>query len=406
MRVCSETLLLKKCVAFVVAAAALWAAECRAEFSPARAEEISAVLEKYVSGKIPEAEEMASKELEKCRKDNLTSGPAVSILEYLSGNEAVSRQFLFIVVEDDREYTALAALAVFTRGLASKEPPDQFDCTNLLSVYMEAEKRCLCPDVKKWKGKVLEWKNWCAENFKNSIGLDPLLAQKSSAEPKNSGRAPEAATSAGTGAVAKEEPERPRSQDFDIEKISPEDFAKLNKIYAKRPRPEGFDFSAKMMQPYVDGLPSKGHKKAEIERFSKISRTKQYLVMLFSKNPYEGIIKNKSNPRGIAGAVSMANLNNIGVRPKGKDKTEIFKWDEFDVSQTLEFLEHYAKQREKTYGGDISKEESIKMAAEDYLTMALLADWYGKDRVALDYARKAIRLNPALKGQISHLMLD
>lgn len=194
-------------------------------------------------------------------------------------------------------------------------------------------------------------------------------------------------------------------QTVEVNTVAVDRFVESRKKFSYRPKPENMNFEREKIQSYINTLPTKEIKKIEIKRCNRVFKVKQYLLKLFTLNPYVGEIQ-PPNGKTFSGCVSMANEKTIGIRPRGAEKSIQYKWDELGIEQYEKFFNYYAEQRLRSSGGAVSRKDSICFAAEDYLLFALLCDWLGKYDKAYEYAVKAAMTSPDIVPEVNELFFD
>lgn len=197
----------------------------------------------------------------------------------------------------------------------------------------------------------------------------------------------------------------PPATAIDDAAVSFDKFIENRKAFSERPFPENMEFKKEVLQPYINSLETRKEKELEIKRCNRLFKIKKYLLRLFAVNPYTGELI-MPDGKEIKGCVSMANENVICVRPRDAKKSLSCKWEDFGIEQYIRFFTFYAEQRLSASGGEVSEENSIEFAAEDYLLLALLCDWLGHYEKAYEYAKKTLEICPSYKNEIREMFFS
>jgi hypothetical protein len=194
-----------------------------------------------------------------------------------------------------------------------------------------------------------------------------------------------------------------------LETVTSESFARSRAPFKGRPKPSGLKFNDAAMEGYLNSLPE-NLQFDERRRFSDVKEAKPYLVQLLKMNSYydmeRGLLLRKDGKavrRHLA--VRMANESLLLVKASPEGASERLRWEELDFGQYEVFFNYFIELRKDVSAGVVDARESNVDAACDYLFLATLCDWYGRYPEALEYARKAVSLEPDLKQAASSLLL-
>ena len=343
---------------------------------------LDTVLTLYLDGRIAEARSKAAVSRDACAADSLIR----PVLDYLSGNNSISEDSLFKATAKDAGIWALASLALFVVKVASNDPLDKEKFMfNLKNFETNAKTAANDPRLVKWRMPAGKCVKWCENGFKTSSDLPVLLQAKSV----------DGSLELGIGGAT--------NPTADISTMSLKLFVASRKPYAKRPSLVGLACPRKTMQAYLDSLP-KNLRIQEFKRYKTIHGIKDYIIKMLDRNPYpDGLILKRRMK--VSGAVIMANDKLLVCRVRGKSKR--YYWKDLSYRQYAAFMRYYAKQRLglKSAIGKRTVDEFRSNAADDYLGLAMLFDWFKKYKAALFYAKKAAKINPKSKAAISAAML-
>ncbi|OGV47559.1 MAG: hypothetical protein A2017_11340 [Lentisphaerae bacterium GWF2_44_16] len=338
---------------------------------------ISKVLNLYLEDKAGEAQWEAMENIKKAEEKG-ASKTEILLLKYL-GNASDAKEWnIYFAAEKSPSLVPFISLCIFVRKAAMEKELDALDLEICVNNYLADAKAFKSKETDIWNPKAELWKKWAAGNMKYVDGLPPLLNRKS--------RKFETSGTAVKPSVA-----------VDFYNMSLSDFKQSRKPFSARPRPAGMDFDPKALQKYIDTLPSKELKVAEARRCNYLNKTKKYIIRLLERSPYTGEIKLKN--ASIKGTVTMANENVLRISNGNSQKNKNCKWDDLAFEQYINFFNFYGNQRAEISGGSVSREESKHFAAEDFLLLAVLCDWYGRYDDAIKYLKRAIDLSPKIKDE-------
>ncbi len=191
----------------------------------------------------------------------------------------------------------------------------------------------------------------------------------------------------------------------DVKKLSIGDLTDIwlkerHRFASGRPRPENYDFTQDAFNSYATSIPQ-DKRIAEEKRFKQVSGIKDYIVRLMERNAYDKPIKLK-NGSLVSGAI-MVNSRYISV----KGKSERLGWNSIPVDQVASMLDYFAEFRLKAGGGvNVSKPQQKLEAAEDYLRIGVLCDWYGDYESAVKFAQKAVATDPKVEDSVKKYIMQ
>lgn len=337
---------------------------------------ISKVLNLYLDDKAGEAQWDALEEVKKAEEQG-ASKAEILLLKYLGNASNVKEWHIYFAAEKNPSLLPLVSLCVFVRKAAMEKELDAMELEICISNYLADAKISQSKETETWNAKAELWKKWAMGNMKYMDGLPPLLNRKSKKFETSDTAKP--------------------SVSVDFYNMPLNDFKESRKVFSARPCPASMDFDQKTLQKYIDTLPSKEMKVAEARRCNYLNKTKKYIIRLLERSPYAGEIKLKNE--SVRGTVTMANENVLRISNGNSQKNRNCKWDELAFEQYINFFNFYGNQRAEISGGSVSREESKRFAAEDFLLLAVLCDWYGKYDEAIKYLKKSIDLSPQIREE-------
>jgi hypothetical protein len=190
----------------------------------------------------------------------------------------------------------------------------------------------------------------------------------------------------------------------DICAIEEEAYEELREPYAQRPRPGALVFNEREVGKYIDSLPA-DLRESERKRYDIIKGAKEHIIKLFERNTVD--LKDSVRLRSgktISGTIALANDKVFIVRKGKSGKGKTYKWEDLPFKGYVDILEDFAARRMKISGGSVSREESQKYAANDYILLTLLCDWYAEYKMSSEFARKAVSIRPDIKDQLNDLV--
>jgi tetratricopeptide (TPR) repeat protein len=337
---------------------------------------VEAITALYLAGDAAAAESAAREALTASAGDTA----AEAVFGALAGG-GQAPEAVFKLNQDRPETWATACLGLFAREAAVK-PRSKLDppiMEYLIQNYLLNLPQLKSPSATRWRDAAPRWLEWVASGFKDHQGMtEPVFTTATPA----AGHAPD------TGP--------------DIAAITAGELAALRAGYARRPKPAGLDFERAEVVAYLKGLPTVADREAELARYNYIKGFKDQLVRIFERNHYEGLIKIKK--RQERGVVCMANNDILMVKRSARaKKSQRVRWKDLEFSQYSDFISYYASMRLKIDAPNTTESDRMAEAAEDYLRLAVLCDWFDRYGEAIEYARKALALRPEIKDQANTL---
>ena len=362
---------------------------------------INMVIQDYLAGDI----ENGKKKAEELKKITPPSNGFYEIINYLSKTDINDTDKLLNAKKTKASEWALASIAMFVKHLlVNKGVPDKYKLYFYLDNFDGNIKLVKDnPAVSAWIPFSKKWRKWVDSGLKKEAnsGLEHILVTHSdNATVMPSDKINEASS----GEPAK-----------NVMELTEEDFAADRETkYSARPRPASLEFDdlEKGLDDYFNSLPTNLAEK-ERKRLKGVKKVKHYIIRIMERTPYpEGlIVKNKKKPgktRKIRGVVYLANKHHLRLKKsKRSKKGRNYDWEDLSMIQYERFIDFFAERRLKMTGAAESKKtDMISDAANDYIALALLLDWYGYYTDALKYAKRAIEIKPDFSAKVSDLFLD
>ena len=333
--------------------------------------------------------------------------PAVIILSFLSSPNVPAKK-LIEMFEDDTYYLYICKVAIFLReqynnGNNTLKGEAIRDLLNQNSTPLEFWGfNAFATRIPIWK-KAFAYKKTDLPNLEKLFKPQNLITEKEESQEVTK----EEAQEKGKKEEVKEKAIVPLQEKVP-EKVLSSSWLKANRGYAKhRPHPNALKFTEKVTQTYLNQLPSE-YVEIETERLEQISNLKTHLVQMMLHLPYGKTTIKKKNGKVVQGKI-MTGPKYISVK-KANGKRERIFWKDIHIDQFINFLEHYALFRKNAQlSGEITRKATSRKRNEtawEYLRIAILCDWYGKYKDAVRYTRKAISIDPKIKKDAMHYMLN
>ena len=167
-------------------------------------------------------------------------------------------------------------------------------------------------------------------------------------------------------------------------------------------RPANLDFSTlqEELDTYVKKFPE-SEQATEKRRVGIVKNFKKMVTKVLSRNNYKGKIYLKG--KTYEGEISKANDSGLTMTVAGKEK--LIKWEEVNPRQYADiFIAEAIKKAENlTADKRDNASETFKKAGNYYFALSVFYDWYNNQAASKVFRKKALVLNPDLKGDIDKL---
>ncbi len=338
--------------------------------------------------------------------------PAMLLIRFMSNGETYTSR-LKDAFSDDDYYRALASYCLYVKSIYDGEKDLE---------RVSFSRRCLAAGEKvapefwgnAWLGRVHTWKEWMEFGKGDAAGLEPLIAANKYELTSPGARKPDSKPAEEPESVAMRPPEQEKSEldlkpaeekavaDVDLSLLTAKWLEDDRASFASgRPRPSDYNFTASQMDGYLAGV-QESRRENESTRLRQVSGMKNYLCQLLSRSAYNKPVKT-SDGRTFTGQM-MANPNYISMKT-GKGFQRL-NWNQLPPAEMTRIISHFAEARMKVSGAaGTSAETRKKEAAQDYLRLAILCDWYGDYPDAVEYARKSISVYPDSEKSVKKFMM-
>lgn len=241
-----------------------------------------------------------------------------------------------------------------------------------------------------WGDRIQKWYDWTFRGSGDAENMEPLIRNTKATvvlmpedDPGNTSTSNDTSTDTSTVPTTS----------LKISDLT-EDWLNSNRSFAgNRPKTEDFAFSDEVLEQYFSSL-SGDVKQKEIERGEYIKPLKSTICKMMLRKPYKGSLVLKSGKR-ISG-IMMGNTKGLIIRPPGGKPLRI-KWDQLHIDQFLKILAFFAKQE---------VENDSAKGGIAYLRIAVLCDWYGRNKHVVTFANRAIDADPGIESKAIVLLLE
>lgn len=335
--------------------------------------------------------------------------PTMIIMRFLSNGDTYKNK-LKESFSEDLYFRALASYCLYIKSIYDKEP-------DLDKVSFS--RRCLASGEKveedfwgnAWFRRVNYWKQFMEFGKGDPSSLEELIAdnkyelqapeyQKTDTE-KPTIIAMRPPRDDGANLLIKPFDEKTLA-DVSISMLSAEWLENDRASFASdRPRPSDYNLSPAQIQNYINSIDEK-RKENEFIRSQQVSGIKNYICQLLARTAYPKPIKTKDG-RTFSGKL-MVNPNYISVEVNGRFQR--MQWSELPPSQLANIIEHFAAMRLKVSGAAGTTDETRKKeAAQDYLRIAMLYDWYGDYNKTVEYCKKSISVYADMEKSVKKFIM-
>jgi DNA-directed RNA polymerase subunit RPC12/RpoP len=347
--------------------------------------------------------------------------PALVILRFLSNGDVYAEK-LKTGFDDDEFYRLVAGYSLYIKAIFNKS-------TDIEIVSLS--RRCAAGSNNMsdefwgnaWKQRINVWKE-CVEYGKIGAGsLEPLIAANKyeiktsapSSQNKDSGKNPNSSREKPKEKIV-DAPRNIQKTELDTSTADEKNFSKINiaaltaewlendrKSFAGgRIRPSDYNFNMPACENYVASI-EESRRPSETVRLGQVAGMKNYLCSLTAKMSYN---KSFQTSKGkIMSGPTMANPNYISVRIKNEYKR--VRWDELPPAELSKIIAYYADLRTRVSAGvAASASQQKKEAAQDYLRIAMLCDWYGDYAECVKYCEKAVSTDKEIERSVKKFIME
>jgi len=306
--------------------------------------------------------------------EDMQNSVGASFVKYLSGKMS-STSFKKAVSNSDNNWKAASEVASYLTLLGNN--PELESLNSAAKQYKKLSSNLGGSDWgKAWASRIDKWQDWILKKGGNKDRLEEYIT-------------------AGW---------KIRDGNYDIETITEKEYADLRKVFRNRPKEPSLDFDKSKVERYIKSLPEKLRKREE-SRFTTVSTIKTYIIRVLERSPYPNGVQTRS--RKMRGTITMANQNYLVYKTSTRSKkSKRVYWKDLKYIQYADMMEFYANRRTKISGaGGQSQSEMKKDAANEFLGAAILCDWFGDYKKALELGKEAIKSNPSIRDSVNTVLL-
>ncbi|HOK04601.1 MAG TPA: serine/threonine-protein kinase [Victivallales bacterium] len=337
--------------------------------------------------------------------------PAMLILRFMSNGE-IHKNKLKNAFSNDDYYRALASYCLYIKSIYDKESDlDQ----------VSYSRRCLAAGEKvssdfwgnAWFQRINDWKQYIEFGKGDPSLLEPLIAAnkyelKTSAVSKTENN-----KSLDHNRIAIRPPKDDASdilkiddekliENIDISLLTPEWLENDRSTFAtNRPKPSNYTFTPSQIENYISSI-SPERKSSEQIRIQQVASIKNYICQLLARSNYPKTITTIDG-KSYTGKL-MLNPNYISLEKAGKFQRR--QWSDLPPSQLANIMDYFAGLRLKVSDAVGTSEQTRKKeAAQDYLRIAMLYDWYGDYQNAVKYCKKSMAVYPEAEKSVKRFIM-
>jgi serine/threonine protein kinase len=331
-------------------------------------------------------------------------------------------------VSGDLHLSLIGSLAIFLREIQRGAPKN-----SVVEAYLKFASESKNSPKRfwgnAWQSRLPSWESWVRTGSARGL-LEPIFVPQGappSPPPSSATRdrtplssvslpqEPERLAADGTASAASSESDD--AAVFDIAmpqgelpgtlgKMSEQEFAETRRSFGTRPYlgAASLDYDPQKVEAYLESLPE-DLRSSETTRYDFVKNSKKYLVRFFRMSEYVGPVIARGKTIRDA-KISLANEHNLLVKIRNSDKTEKITWNDLLFNQYIHFYCFIANERRKVTGPNMTPAEQKRLAAEEYLLLAVLCDWHGWYKDALKYGKKAIETDPAMHTKVDRIFLN
>ena len=336
--------------------------------------------------------------------------PGMLIMRFMSNGDTYKNKLKDAFSNDDY-YRALASYCLYIKSIYDKE--NELDKVSF-------SRRCLAAGEKveqdfwgnAWYQRITEWKQYMEFGKGDPSSLEKLIAEnkyelhspalKESNDMKKTARIVMHPPEENSSDLLLKASDEKNLADIDISMLTPEWLEKDRASFASgRPMPQDYNFTPAQIQNYINSIDEKRRENEDV-RIRQVAGIKNYICQLLARSTYPKPIKTKDG-KTFSGKM-MLNPNYISVEVGGRFQR--LQWSNLPPSQIADILEHFAGLRLKvTELAGTTEQTRKKEAAQDYIRIAMLYDWYGDYEKAVEYSKKSISTYPDAEKSVKKFIM-
>ena len=165
-----------------------------------------------------------------------------------------------------------------------------------------------------------------------------------------------------------------------------------------------FDPLVDKLDEYIDAT-EEAKRELEEDKIEYVSTYRDHLLVHFYRRPYKGVFYIQKN-KPFTGKIIKADENNIHIMNNQSKKTISVGWNDLEFIQFNEFADYYAARFANDFSLSENNSAVFSKIAEEYSKFAVVLDWYGFNKKAVDYKRKALKLDSTLADRLDELIKE
>ena len=188
--------------------------------------------------------------------------------------------------------------------------------------------------------------------------------------------------------IVKKEVEKPEIKE--VEKLPPK--IDRESIKAELMPPDfNFDPLVGKLDEYIEATKQE-ERELEEDKIEIVSMYRDHILIHLYKRKYNGLI-HLQGKETLRAEVVKADENNIHIINLQNKKPLVVTWKDLEFNQFEEFANYYAASFTEDFSLSDDNELVFKKVAEEYISLAVVLDWYGFKKEAVKYKKKALQFD-------------
>ena len=165
-----------------------------------------------------------------------------------------------------------------------------------------------------------------------------------------------------------------------------------------------FDPIVEKLDEYIAAT-KKEDRDIEEDKIEIVSMFRDHLLIHFYRHPYTGVF-HLQNKGLIRAKIIKADENDIQLMNVITKKPLVISWKDFEFIQFKEFADYYAASYTDAFSLSENSDEIFKKVSKEYVTLAVVLDWYGFKEEAIEYKKKAIKFDASQVAKLDLMIKE
>lgn len=165
-----------------------------------------------------------------------------------------------------------------------------------------------------------------------------------------------------------------------------------------------FDPIVGKLDEYINAT-KKEERELEEDKIEIVSLFRDHILIHFYRHPYTGTF-HLQNKAPIRAQVVKANENEIQLLNLISGKPITVSWKDLEFTQFKEFADYYAASYTESFSLSENNDEIFKKVSEEYITLAVVLDWYGFKEEAVEYKKKALAFDSSQMAKLDLMIKE